>query len=133
MGDPKGAAEHVKGELKPDGTWMIVGPMANDSVEEMMHVVGRSLRDRSLVQNSANDSVEPEAELRQLNSIGCETREANHSKVPGATRRVVGTSIANERLRRIHAEGCRGDRCERHRRERPADPEGTGDGRAQAS
>jgi len=41
MGDPKGAAEHVKGALKPDGTWMIVEPMANDAVEDNLNPVGR--------------------------------------------------------------------------------------------
>ena len=28
MGDPAGAAAHVKQSLKPDGAWMIVEPMA---------------------------------------------------------------------------------------------------------
>ena len=31
MGDPTGAAQHVLSSLKPDGTWMIVEPFANDN------------------------------------------------------------------------------------------------------
>jgi SAM-dependent methyltransferase len=41
MGDPTGAAAHVKQSLKPDGTWMIVEPMAKDRLEENLNPVGR--------------------------------------------------------------------------------------------
>jgi 2-polyprenyl-3-methyl-5-hydroxy-6-metoxy-1,4-benzoquinol methylase len=41
MGDPVGAAAHVRETLAPDGTWMIVEPFANDSVEENLTPVGR--------------------------------------------------------------------------------------------
>jgi 2-polyprenyl-3-methyl-5-hydroxy-6-metoxy-1,4-benzoquinol methylase len=41
MGDPVGAAGHVLGTLKPDGTWMIVEPFANDRVEENLNPIGR--------------------------------------------------------------------------------------------
>jgi hypothetical protein len=41
MGDPVGAARHVHGTLKPDGTWMIVEPRAGDRVEENLNPVGR--------------------------------------------------------------------------------------------
>jgi SAM-dependent methyltransferase len=42
MGDPVGAARHVRGTLKPDGTWMIVEPQAGDRVEENLNPVGRA-------------------------------------------------------------------------------------------
>jgi 2-polyprenyl-3-methyl-5-hydroxy-6-metoxy-1,4-benzoquinol methylase len=42
MGDPAGAARHVRGTLKPDGTWMIVEPHAGDRVEENFSPVGRA-------------------------------------------------------------------------------------------
>ncbi|MCW2909628.1 MAG: Methyltransferase type 12 [Actinomycetia bacterium] len=42
MGDPVGAARHVRGTLKPDGTWMIVEPRAGDRVEENLNPVGRA-------------------------------------------------------------------------------------------
>ncbi len=32
MGDPAGAAAHIRQSLKPDGTWMIVEPMAGDAL-----------------------------------------------------------------------------------------------------
>lgn len=41
MGDPTGAAAHVLSSLKPDGTWMIVEPFANNSPEENHNPVGR--------------------------------------------------------------------------------------------
>jgi len=41
MGDPVGAANHVLSSLKPDGTWMIVEPFANDTPEENHNPVGR--------------------------------------------------------------------------------------------
>ena len=42
MGDPVGAARHVRDLLGPDGTWMIVEPAAGDSVEDNLNPVGRA-------------------------------------------------------------------------------------------
>ena len=42
MGDPVGAAKHVKQALAPDGTWLIVEPIAGDSVEQNLNPVGRA-------------------------------------------------------------------------------------------
>jgi SAM-dependent methyltransferase len=41
MGDPVGAAEHVRRSLAADGTWMLVEPYANERVEENLNPVGR--------------------------------------------------------------------------------------------
>ncbi len=41
MGDPMGAAAHDRRSLKPDGSWMIVEPMAGDSLEQNLNPVGR--------------------------------------------------------------------------------------------
>ncbi len=41
MGDPIGAAMHVRRSLKRDGTWMIVEPFANDKLEQNLNPVGR--------------------------------------------------------------------------------------------
>src|SRR5260370_808026 len=41
MGDPTGAAAHVRQSLKPDGSWMIVEPIAGDSLEQNLNPVGR--------------------------------------------------------------------------------------------
>jgi SAM-dependent methyltransferase len=41
MGDPVGAAEHVKKTLAPGGVWMIVEPFANDKLEDNLNPVGR--------------------------------------------------------------------------------------------
>ena len=42
MGDPVGAARHVRRTLAADGTWMIVEPRAGDRVEENFNPVGRA-------------------------------------------------------------------------------------------
>jgi SAM-dependent methyltransferase len=41
MGDPAGAAAHVRDALDENGTWMIVEPYANDRVEDNLNPVGR--------------------------------------------------------------------------------------------
>jgi len=41
MGDPIGAMKFAKQSLKPDGTCMIIEPMANDKVEDNLTLVGR--------------------------------------------------------------------------------------------
>lgn len=41
MGDPVGAASHVRQSLRPDGTWMIVEPFAGDHLEHNLTPVGR--------------------------------------------------------------------------------------------
>lgn len=41
MGDPVGASAHIRNQLKPDGTWLIVEPFANDAVEDNLNPVGR--------------------------------------------------------------------------------------------
>lgn len=41
MGDPVGAARHVHEALAPDGTWLIVEPMAGDRIEDNLNPVGR--------------------------------------------------------------------------------------------
>ena len=41
MGDPVGAAAHVRQSLKPGGSWMIVEPMAGDRLEDNLNPVGR--------------------------------------------------------------------------------------------
>jgi SAM-dependent methyltransferase len=41
MGDPRGAAAHVRSTMKPDGTWMIVEPFAEDATEGNLNPVGR--------------------------------------------------------------------------------------------
>ena len=41
MGDPAGAAAHVRSTLNTDGTWMIVEPFANDELEDNLTPMGR--------------------------------------------------------------------------------------------
>ncbi len=41
MGDPLGAARHVRQTLKPDGCWMVVEPAAADRLEDNINPVSR--------------------------------------------------------------------------------------------
>ena len=41
LGDPAGAAAHVRSTLAPDGTWMVVEPFAEDTPEANHNPVGR--------------------------------------------------------------------------------------------
>jgi SAM-dependent methyltransferase len=41
MGDPAGAARHIRETLAPDGTWMVVEPYAGNCVTDNLNPVGR--------------------------------------------------------------------------------------------
>jgi SAM-dependent methyltransferase len=41
MGDPVGAASHVRRSLAREGTWMVVEPFANDQLKDNLNPVGR--------------------------------------------------------------------------------------------
>ena len=41
IGDPVGAVHHIAKTLKPDGTLMLVEPMAGDSLSDNLNPVGR--------------------------------------------------------------------------------------------
>lgn len=41
MGDPVGAAAQILRALKPDGTWLLVEPFANDRLEDNLNPIGR--------------------------------------------------------------------------------------------
>lgn len=49
LGDPVGAARHVRRSLAPDGAWLIVEPFASDRVEENLTPVGRAYYALSLL------------------------------------------------------------------------------------
>ena len=41
MGDPVGVARHIRSRLAPDGTWLLVEPLAGDRLEDNLHLLGR--------------------------------------------------------------------------------------------
>jgi SAM-dependent methyltransferase len=49
MGDPVGAAKHVRQSLAADGTWMIVEPFASDDLSANLNPVGRIFYSASTV------------------------------------------------------------------------------------
>jgi 2-polyprenyl-3-methyl-5-hydroxy-6-metoxy-1,4-benzoquinol methylase len=80
MGDPVGAARHVRGALARDGIWMIVEPLAADRLEDNLNPVGR-------LYYAASTSICTPASLAQ----------------PGA--RGLGAQAGEARLRQVLAEG----------------------------
>jgi len=92
MGDPVGAAGHVRETLKPDGTWLIVEPFANDRVEDNLNPVGRIYYAAStLVCTPCSLSLEVglglgaqagEARLRQVASDGGFSRFRRATETP---------------------------------------------------
>ena len=91
MGDPVGAAKHVKKTLAHDGTWMIVEPFANDRVEDNLNPVGRVFYaastmicvPASLAYNGpALGAQAGEARLRDVVMIGWLTRFRRATQTP---------------------------------------------------
>lgn len=41
MGDPVAASAHIRSRLAPDGTWLLVEPLAGDRLEDNLHLLGR--------------------------------------------------------------------------------------------
>ena len=41
MGDPAGAAAHIRRSLKPDGSFMVVEPLAGDTLSDNLHLLGQ--------------------------------------------------------------------------------------------
>jgi ubiquinone/menaquinone biosynthesis C-methylase UbiE len=41
MGDPVGAARHIQRALKPNGTFMLVEPLAGDTMKDNLHPIGQ--------------------------------------------------------------------------------------------
>lgn len=92
MGDPVGAAAHVRETLKRDGTWMIVEPYAGDRVEENLNPVGRAFYGAStLICTPASLSQEVgaalgaqagEKRLRQVATDGGFTRFRRAAQTP---------------------------------------------------
>jgi SAM-dependent methyltransferase len=73
MGDPVGAARHVREVLAADGTWLLVEPYAGDAVEDNLNPVGRVYYGAStLVARRPSVAGYPcGVELRQRASLRC--------------------------------------------------------------
>ena len=92
MGDPVGAARHVRDTLAPDGTWMIVEPAAGDRLEDNLNPVGRAFYGSStLLCTPASLSQEVglalgaqagEARLREVVTAGGFTRFRRAAETP---------------------------------------------------
>ena len=72
MGDPVGAAAHVRKALKPDGTWLIVEPFANDQLEDNLNPVGRS----STTRPRPSSARRPRARRKSALCLGAQAGEA---------------------------------------------------------
>jgi 2-polyprenyl-3-methyl-5-hydroxy-6-metoxy-1,4-benzoquinol methylase len=92
MGDPAGAAAHVRQALKPDGSWMIVEPLARDRLADNLNPVGRLYYSASTmicVPTSLSQEVGTalgaqagEAKLREVIATGGFTRIRRATETP---------------------------------------------------
>jgi hypothetical protein len=92
MGDPVGAAAHVRETLRSDGTWMIVEPFAHDRLEDNLNPIGRMFYSASTqICTPASLSQEVglglgnqagEARLRQVVTAGGFTRFRRATETP---------------------------------------------------
>jgi len=92
MGDPAGTAAHVRRALKPDGSWMIVEPLARDQLEDNLNPVGRLYYSASTmicVPTSLSQEVgaalgaqSGEAKLREMISRGGFTQVRRATETP---------------------------------------------------
>ena len=80
LGDPVGAAAHVKDTLADGGTWMVVEPFGNDRLEDNLNPIGR-------VFYAASTMVCVPASLSQEVALG------------------LGTQAGEARLRKVLADG----------------------------
>jgi SAM-dependent methyltransferase len=92
MGDPVGAAMHVRETLAAEGTWMLVEPAAGDRVEDNLNPIGRAYYGFStLLCTPASLSQEVglalgaqagEARIREVTSAGGFTRFRRAAETP---------------------------------------------------
>jgi ubiquinone/menaquinone biosynthesis C-methylase UbiE len=92
MGDPLGAAKHVRQALKPDGTWLVVEPAAADDIAGNMNPVGRTYYSFSTLLCIPNALSQPggyalgaqagEAAIRQLTTDAGFTRFRRAAETP---------------------------------------------------
>ncbi len=92
MGDPAGAAKHVRQALKADGTWMIVEPFAHDDVRDNLNPVGRVYYGASTLLCTPSSRAQEvgaclgaqagEARLRQVVTAGGFTRFRRAAETP---------------------------------------------------
>ena len=76
MPDPLGAARHIREALKPDGTFLLVEPFANDKLEDNINPVGRMYYGASTVICVAHSmSEEPRT------ALGAQAGEARLTKI----------------------------------------------------
>jgi SAM-dependent methyltransferase len=92
MGDPVGAATHIRGALADDGTWLLVEPAAGDRLEDNLNLVGRIFYSASTVVCTQHSRSEPvgaalgaqagDARLREVVEAGGFTRFRRAAETP---------------------------------------------------
>ncbi len=87
MGDPNGAARHIRDALGADGTWLLVEPMAGDSLDDNVNPVGK------IFYAASTFICTPAA---QAQDGGC----ALGAQVPEATLAAIATDAGFSRFRR---------------------------------
>ncbi len=76
MPDPLGAATHIRNALKPDGTFLLVEPMAGDTLEDNLNPVGRLFYGASTVICVAHSMTE-----EPRTALGAQAGEARLARI----------------------------------------------------
>jgi 2-polyprenyl-3-methyl-5-hydroxy-6-metoxy-1,4-benzoquinol methylase len=90
VGDPPAAARHIRDALRDDGTWLLVEPMAGDSVDDNVNSVGRILYATSTC----------------ICTPGAQAQPGGHAlgnQVPEATLAAIAIAAGFSRFRRVAA------------------------------
>jgi SAM-dependent methyltransferase len=83
MGDPVGAATHIRSALSPEGTWLLVEPMAGETVADNLNEVGRFLYSTSTLISTPSARAQPGGWA--LGAQASETQLRNLSRRAGFT------------------------------------------------
>jgi SAM-dependent methyltransferase len=97
MGDPVGASRHVREVLATDGTWMVVEPLAGDSVSENLNPLGRAYYAFSTMLCTPN-SLSQEVGL----ALGAQAGEARIREVVGEAGFTVFRRVADSLMNAVY-------------------------------
>jgi SAM-dependent methyltransferase len=94
MGDPVGAATHIRSALAPSGTWLLVEPMAGETVADNLTEIGRLFYSASTLVCTPSARAQPGGW-----ALGAQASEA---QLRGMCRRAGFTSFRRATETRLH-------------------------------
>jgi SAM-dependent methyltransferase len=93
MGDPLGAAAHIRQTLADDGTWLLVEPMAGESVADNINPVGRLFYSASTLICTPSARSQPGGYALGAQASDAQLRAITEQAGFGSFRRAVDTPV----------------------------------------